>query len=115
MGKAGRLLNRQIKHAMLSMKNPGKGDLLPHTAGLIPDSVLNPRLAAHGRAWNNISKGMVDQIADLWCQQRSVAFWRRVGHWRRVGLPIEPSVLPEEWDGWERYYILSICLLALWP
>lgn len=73
VGEAGRLLNRQIKHAMLRMKNRVKGDLLPHTAGLIPDSVLNPRLAAHGRAWNNINKGMTDQTADLWCQQRSVA------------------------------------------
>lgn len=58
---------------MLNMKNRGKGDLLPHTTELIPDSVLNLRLAAHARAWNSISKGMADQTADLWCQERSVA------------------------------------------
>ena len=35
--------------------------------------------------------------------------------WRRVGLPIEPTVLPEEWDGRERYYIVCICQVALSP
>lgn len=68
MGGAGRLSNRQIQR----IKNQGKGDLLPHTAGLMPDSILDLRPAAQGReegrAWNSISKGM----ADLECQERHV-------------------------------------------
>lgn len=63
MGRQGDCLTD--KHVMLSMKNPGQGELLPHTAEQMADSVLNLRPASQGReeegrTWNSMDEEVAD-------------------------------------------------------